>query len=186
MPIFEIIVLSFGLAMDATAVSICKGLKMKKIDYKYSLIIAFMFGLFQMVMPIIGYFLGSMFSGYIEAIDHWVAFILLGIIGANMIKEAYQSEDECQDIVYDFKEIILLAIATSIDALAVGVTFAFLNVNIWIASSIIGVITFICSMVGVQIGNRFGIKYKSRAEVFGGVILIVLGLKILLEGLSII
>lgn len=187
MGIGQLFMLGVGLAMDATAVSICKGLKMKKVDYKYMVLIAGAFGIFQAVMPLIGYYLGVSFTVYIESIDHWIAFILLGVIGGKMIYEAFQDEEEdCGEITYDFKEIILLAVATSIDALAVGVTFAFLKVNVYLAIAIIGVVTFICSVIGVFVGNRFGMRYKSKAEIAGGIILVIIGLKILLEHLNII
>lgn len=186
MGIIEIIILSISLAMDAFAVSVCKGLSMKKIDWKKAVIIGLYFGIFQAGMPIIGYFLGSFFEEAITSIDHWIAFILLAAIGGNMIREALKGEDESDsnDNV-DFKTMIVLAIATSIDALAIGITFAFLNVNLPIALSSIGLITFALSIVGVKIGNKFGDKYESKAEIAGGVILIVLGLKILLEHLGI-
>lgn len=185
MSIVQQILMGLGLAMDATAVSICKGLKMKKVDYKYMIIIAGAFGLFQALMPLIGYYLGVSFKSYITSIDHWIAFVLLVIIGGKMLIEAFEDEEDCSEITYDFKEIIMLAIATSIDALAVGITYAFLDVNIYLAITIIGVTTFICCVIGVFIGNRFGIKYKGKAEIAGGIILIGLGIKILLEHLNI-
>lgn len=186
MGIVQIFILGIGLAMDATAISICKGLKMRKIDYKYMLLISLMFGLFQGAMPLIGYYIGASFIDYISSIDHWVVFILLSIIGGKMIYDAFEEESCCEEVSYDLKEIILLAIATSIDALAVGLTFAFLNVNIILAVSIIVVVTFVCCILGVFIGNHFGVKYKSKAEIVGGIILIAIGLKILLEHLSVI
>jgi putative Mn2+ efflux pump MntP len=186
MGIIEILLLAISLAMDAFAVSICKGLSMKKINWKKAIIIGLYFGIFQAIMPIIGYFLGTAFQGIVTNIDHWIAFILLSLIGGNMIREAF-SEDEsknCNDNV-DFKTMIVLAIATSIDALAVGITFAFLDVNMPIATSIIGIITFAVSIIGVKIGNKFGSKYENKAEITGGIILILIGLKILLEHLEI-
>lgn len=184
MDFFEIILIGFGLAMDAFAVSICKGLSMKKIKWKNAIIIAVYFGLFQALMPIAGYFLGSTFSSFIQRLDHWIAFILLAVIGGNMIKESTDDEIEKRNDKVDFKTMIVLAIATSIDALAVGVTFAFFEVNLWLAVAIIGVITFILSVTGVVIGNKFGDKFQNKAELAGGFILIVIGLKILIEHLS--
>lgn len=186
MKILEIFLIGVGLAMDAFAVSICKGLSMKKINYKKAIIIALYFGIFQAIMPVIGYFLGTTFESLVTQIDHWIAFILLGIIGINMVKEAFSKESEnCNDKV-DFKTMILLAIATSIDALAVGITFAFLKTEILSAVIIIGVITFMLSLIGVKIGNKFGDKYEKNAEIFGGIILILMGIKILIEHLGII
>lgn len=183
MGIIELLLLSVGLAMDAFAVSICKGISMKRMNWRKALIIGMYFGGFQALMPVIGYFLGTAFESIITNIDHWVAFILLGIIGGNMIKEAFEDESEnCNDDV-GFKTMIMLAIATSIDALAVGITFAFLKVNLIAAISMIGVITFALSVIGTKIGNRFGDKYESKAELVGGVILVLLGIKILLEHL---
>lgn len=183
MGIIEIIFLSISLAMDAFAVSICKGLSMTKINIKKMLIIGIYFGLFQALMPVLGYLLGSSFSNLVASIDHFIAFILLGILGINMIKESFDSEEVNDDV--GFKTMIVLAIATSIDALAVGVTFAFLNVNLLISISLIGIITFILSLIGVLIGNKFGGKLGNKAEFTGGVILILIGLKILLEHLGI-
>lgn len=183
MGIIELLLLSVGLAMDAFAVSICKGISMKRMNWRKALTIGMYFGGFQALMPVIGYFLGTAFESIITNIDHWVAFILLGIIGGNMIKEAFEDESEnCNDDV-GFKTMIMLAIATSIDALAVGITFAFLKVNLIAAISMIGVITFVLSVIGTKIGNRFGDKYESKAELVGGVILVLLGIKILLEHL---
>ena len=185
MELFEIIVIAIGLAMDAFAVSVCKGLSMKKIDWKKAIIIAVYFGAFQALMPVLGYFLGSSFSAFVQKVDHWIAFILLSIIGVNMIKESTDDEVEKRNDNVDFKTMVVLAIATSIDALAVGVTFAFFEVNILLAISIIGIITFILSIFGVIIGNKFGDKFQNRAELAGGIILIIIGLKILLEHLGI-
>ena len=185
MELFEIIVIAIGLAMDAFAVSVCKGLSMKKIDWKKAIIIAVYFGIFQALMPVLGYFLGSSFSAFVQKVDHWIAFILLSIIGVNMIKESTDDEVEKRNDNVDFKTMVVLAIATSIDALAVGVTFAFFEVNILIAISIIGIITFILSIFGVIIGNKFGDKFQNKAEFAGGIILIIIGLKILLEHLGI-
>jgi len=184
MSIFELFVLAFALAMDAFAVSITKGLSLSKMNWKKALITGLYFGVFQAIMPLIGFLLGSQFDHLIKDIDHWIAFILLTLIGLNMIKEAFGEEENCNPD-FSFKAMIPLAIATSIDALAIGVTFAFLNVNILYAITIIGVTTFLISMLGVKIGHVFGVRYKSKAEIAGGVILIFIGLKILLEHLEI-
>lgn len=186
MGLVEIILIAISLAMDAFAVSICKGLSMKKMDWKKAIIIALYFGLFQGGMPLIGYILGVGFEESIKFIDHWIAFGLLAFIGGNMIKEALsKNEDDEVDDKVDFKTMIVLAIATSIDALAVGVTFAFLNVNIILAVSLIAIITFIISCFGVKLGNVFGDKYEKKAELAGGIVLVLIGLKILLEHLGI-
>ena len=171
--------------MDAFAVAICKGLSMKTMKWKSAIIIGIYFGIFQALMPGIGYLLGMNFQNKIATIDHWIAFILLGIIGINMIKEAISKENDVTNERIDFKEMIVLAIATSIDALAVGITFAFLKVKIAFAISLIGMITFAISVIGVKVGNLFGNKYEKKAEFAGGVILILLGIKILLEHLKI-
>ena len=186
MGLIEIILIGISLAMDAFAVSICKGLSMKKINWKNAIIIAVYFGLFQALMPVVGYFLGTAFSSVVESIDHWIAFVLLAIIGGNMIKESTDDEVEKRNDKVDFKTMIVLAIATSIDALAVGITFAFFKVNLILAVLLIGVITFVLSILGVIIGNKFGDKLQNKAELTGGVILILIGLKILLEHLGII
>ena len=186
MELVEIAFLGVGLAMDAFAVSICKGLSMKKISLRNTLIIALYFGFFQALMPCIGYFLGSAFSGFVAKIDHWIAFILLLIIGINMIRESMSDESEKVDDSVGFSTMILLAIATSIDALAVGITFAFFEVNVFLSSVIIGIITFVLSICAVIIGNKFGDIFKNKAEVIGGLILIIIGLKILLEHLGIV
>ena len=186
MGLVEIILIAVSLAMDAFAVSICKGLSMKKMDWKKAIIIALYFGLFQGGMPLIGYLLGVGFEESIKFIDHWIAFGLLAFIGGNMIKEALsKKEDDEVDDKVDFKTMIVLAIATSIDALAIGVTFAFLNVNIVLAVSLIAAITFVISCIGVKLGNVFGDKYEKKAEFTGGIVLILIGLKILLEHLGI-
>ena len=184
MSILELFILAVGLSMDAFAVSVCKGLSLGKIKPKHMCIAGAWFGGFQALMPLIGYFLGSFFAEMIEKYDHWVAFVLLAIIGGNMIKESF-GKDEKVDSSMDVKSMLLLAIATSIDALAVGVTFAFLQVQIVPAVSCIGVITFIFSAVGVKIGSLFGTKYKSKAELFGGIVLVLIGIKILLEGIGV-
>lgn len=183
MSIWEIVVLGIGLAMDAFAVSICKGLSMPKLKWKNAFIIGLYFGLFQAFMPIAGYLLGASFSDFVEAIDHWIAFILLSIIGGNMIKEARDPEDDKRNDKVDFRTMLPLAIATSIDALAVGVTLAFLKVNVIFAGSIIGVVTFIISVCGVAIGNRFGDRFQDKAKLTGGIVLILIGVKILIEHL---
>lgn len=183
MGIIELIVLSIGLAMDAFAVSICKGLSMPRMKWKNAIIIGAYFGYFQALMPALGYLLGFNFQDRISNIDHWVAFILLGVIGINMIKEAISKDNDIHNDSVKFKDMIVLAIATSIDALAVGITFAFLNVNLILAISLIGIITFIISVLGVKVGNIFGDKYEKKAEFMGGIILILLGIKILLEHL---
>ena len=183
MGLAELFVLAVGLAMDAFAVSICKGLSLGKIKWKHMCLAGAWFGGFQALMPLIGYFLGSFFADMITKYDHWIAFVLLTFIGISMIKEAFGEEeiDACMDV----KCMFLLAVATSIDALAIGVTFAFMKVNIIAAVLFIGVITFICSAIGVKIGSIFGTKYKAKAEIFGGVVLILIGLKILLEGIGV-
>lgn len=184
MDLFTLFILAVGLSMDAFAVSICKGLAIKKITLKEVTIVGLWFGGFQALMPAIGYLLGSTFKDKITAIDHWIAFILLGLIGANMIKESLSNEEESSSSSIKAKEMFVLAIATSIDALAVGITFSFLNVNILFAVLFIGVTTFVLSAIGVKIGNIFGTKYKSKAELAGGIILIALGFKILIEHLG--
>lgn len=188
--ILEILFIGVGLAMDAFAVAVCKGLAMRKVNKKQALIIGLFFGGFQALMPFIGWVLGIRFQSYITSVDHWVAFILLGIIGGKMIWEALSDKeeeipDEKMDQELDLKEMLVLAIATSIDALAVGITFAFLQYPIVEAISIIGVVTLIISIAGVYIGNFFGVRYKKRAELAGGIILVLIGLKILLEHLGI-
>lgn len=186
MSLFELFLIGIGLSMDAFAVSVCKGLSMHRVDKKYTLCIGFFFGGFQALMPLLGYFLGSRFAGSIERFDHWIAFILLAFIGFNMIRESREeAEEEKAFTGVNFKELLLLSVATSIDALAVGVTFAFLQVKIVPAVTIIGCTTFVLSLAGVYVGNVFGARYKSRAELTGGVILILIGLKILLEHLGV-
>lgn len=184
MNILELFILAVGLSMDAFAVSICKGLSLGKIQKKHMAIAGAWFGGFQALMPLIGYFAGRFFAEKLTQYDHWVAFILLLFIGGSMIKESLCEEEESNDAM-DIKTMFLLAVATSIDALAVGVTFAFLKVAILPAVVFIGVVTFVCSAVGIKIGSIFGTKYKSKAELCGGIILILIGLKILLEGIEI-
>ncbi len=183
MGLLEIIIMSIGLAMDAFSVSICKGLLVKKYKFKNSIIIGLYFGLFHMIMPIIGYFLGSSFEKFITSIDHWVAFILLFLIGSHMINESFSKKKEKEDGSTKFNSMFPLALATSIDSLAVGITIAFLRANIYLTSIIIGVVTFVFSMIGVKIGNTFGRKYEKKAKLFGGIILIIIGIKILIEHL---
>ena len=189
MGIIELLLLSVGLGMDAFAISVCKGISMKKMDWKKAIIIGLYFGGFQALMPVIGYFLGSAFESLITNIDHWIAFILLGCIGGKMVVEAVRDRDHevvgKKDQPLDYKEMFLLAVATSIDALAVGITFAFLDTPIIEAIVIIGCTTFVLSIVGVIVGNFFGTRYKKKAEIIGGIILILIGLKILLEHLGI-
>ena len=185
MDFVTLLTLAVGLAMDAFAVSICKGLAMREKVLKKGIIVGLWFGGFQALMPTIGFFLGTQFKDQITSIDHWIAFVLLGLIGINMVKEALSNEEEQADDSIAVKEMFMLAVATSIDALAVGITFAFLNVHIVSAASMIGVCTFLISFAGVKIGNIFGTKYKSKAELAGGIILILLGFKILFEHLHI-
>lgn len=186
MNIFSIFILAVALSMDAFAVSVCKGLAMRRFDVKKALIIGVWFGFFQALMPVIGYYLGTTFVDKIRAIDHWIVFILLSIIGGSMIKESFDHDDEDTTATVGFMEMLFLAISTSIDALAVGITFSFFNVHLLRAVSLIGITTFIISVSGVKIGNIFGTKYKSRAELCGGIILILLGLHVLLGDLGII
>lgn len=185
MDLMTLFILAVGLAMDAFAVSICKGLAMKEATVGKAVIVGGWFGGFQALMPALGFLLGTQFQKQITAIDHWIAFILLGIIGANMVKEACCEEEEEASSSLEFREMLVLAIATSIDALAVGITFAFLKVNIFAAIAVIGICTFFIAAFGVKIGNIFGTKYQRKAELVGGIILILLGLKILLEHLGI-
>ena len=195
MGLIELFILAVGLSMDAFAVSICKGLSLRKVSLKECGKVGLYFGGFQGAMPLIGFILGVQFKDYITSIDHWIAFILLSLIGINMIRESMEKDDDIIDLAetavgeeetnqLGFKNMIMLTIATSIDALAVGVTFAFLQVDIVPAVSFIGIVTFVLSAIGVKIGNVFGTKYKSKAEFAGGAILILMGLKILFEHLG--
>ena len=190
MGITELLLLAVGVSMDAFAVSICKGLAMPKATLKEEFTCGLWFGGFQALMPTIGFFLGTLFADAIQAVDHWVAFVLLAIIGINMLKEAFSKECdccECHDADMSFKTMLLMAIATSIDALAVGISLAMAgNVNIWLAAAFIGVCTCSFSAVGVKIGNVFGAKFEKKAQMAGGIILIFIGLNILLEHLGII
>ena len=180
-----VLLTGIGLSMDAFAVAICKGLKMQKLNYKQMSLIALFFGGFQALMPLIGWVLGRSFKAYIESFDHWIAFALLIFIGGKMAFEAFEKEEEDCCCRFDIKELFVLAIATSIDALAVGIAFAIDDINIWFAISIIGITTFVLSAIGVLIGHKFGAVYKSKAELAGGIILILIGVKILLEHLEI-
>lgn len=184
MSILELFFIAVGLSMDAFAVAVCKGLSMKKMNWKNAFISGLYFGGFQGAMPVIGFLLGFRFSDMIEEVDHWIAFILLSLIGANMIKECF-SKAKCLNDSFSFKVMLPLAVATSIDALVVGVSFAFLNVSIVPAAGFICLITFLFSLVGIRVGNVFGVKYKSKAEFVGGIILILMGIKILLEHLGV-
>lgn len=188
--VIELFLLGVGLSMDAFAVSVCKGLGMRKLNKKQALIIGLYFGGFQALMPFVGWLLGSQFQKYITSIDHWIAFILLGFIGGKMMIEAVRewNEEEVVDVIdapIDHKNMLVLAVATSIDALTVGITFAFLGTPIVEAITIIGITTMVISIAGVVVGNFFGSRYKSKAEFIGGLILVLLGLKILLEHLGI-
>lgn len=183
MNLFDLIVTGIALSMDAFAVSIGKGLSVQKVQGKHSLICGAWFGGFQALMPLIGFLLASSFAEYIKQYDHWIAFALLVLIGANMIREVFSAEEEKVDASFSVKTMLLLAIATSIDALATGVSFAVTETNIWLAISIIGLTTFLFSAAGVKVGSIFGRKYQSKAEFIGGVILILIGIKILVEHL---
>lgn len=188
MSLFELFIIAVGLSMDAFAVSVCKGLSVKTLKLKHALICGAYFGAFQALMPALGFLLGSTFESLITSIDHWIAFVLLGLIGANMIREALGSEEEELDDSFTFRAMLPLAVATSIDALAVGVSFACLNIGsgIFAAVLFIGIITFSLSAVGVKIGHVFGTRFKAKAEFAGGAILMLMGTKILLEHLGII
>ena len=189
MGLWEVFLIGVGLAMDAFSVAVCKGLTMPKIDKKQTVIIALFFGGFQALMPFLGWALGKQFESYITAVDHWIAFILLGVIGGKMIYDVIKNngkEEECCTCgKLDLKELFTMAVATSIDALATGITFAFLKVNILSAISVIGITTFILAVIGVLLGHKFGAKWKDKASLAGGIVLILLGTKILLEHLGI-
>ncbi len=186
----ELALIAIGLSMDAFAVSVCKGLGMSKLNWKHALVIALFFGAFQGIMPVIGWALGTQFEGYITSIDHWIAFVLLAFIGAKMLWDAFHEDDECVECAegeqarLDVKELVMLAVATSIDALAVGITFAFLRVDIVWATLTIAVTTFVLSFIGVATGNQFGSRFRKPATIAGGIVLILIGLKILLEHLG--
>ena len=184
MTLWELFVIAVGLSMDAFAVSVCKGLSVGRVQPRHALTCGIYFGAFQALMPLLGWLLGVRFQSFIVSIDHWIAFILLGLIGFNMIRESREDEDECVDCSFSFRAMLPLAVATSIDALAVGVTFAFLSVDIGPAVSFIGVTTFCLSAVGVRFGAAFGARFKGGAELAGGVILILMGTQTLLEHLD--
>lgn len=184
MNLFSVFLVGLGLSMDAFAAAICKGLAIKKNFLEKSLVIALFFGVFQGLMPYIGYLLGSIFAEKLQAVDHWIAFVLLGVIGLNMIREARDKTCPIEEDRLDIKKLFVLAIATSIDALAVGVSFAFLEIKISLAVLVIGFTTFVISFAGVQIGKFFGIALKDKAQITGGIILILLGVKILVEHLG--
>ena len=185
MGMMELFLIAVGLSMDAFAVAVCKGLSVRRATPKHSLTVGAYFGGFQALMPLIGFLLGVRFESYIVSVDHWIAFVLLGLIGGNMIRESFSGDADEMSDAFDFRTMLPLAVATSIDALAMGVTFAFLRVNIVPAVLFIGVITFVLSAIGLKVGNVFGAKYKARAELFGGVVLVLMGLKILLDHLGI-
>lgn len=191
MGFIELFVIGVGLSMDAFAVAVCKGLGMKMVNWRHAFVIALMFGGFQGLMPLIGWALGSQLTSLIEPVDHWIAFILLVVIGGKMLWDAFRGDDGCEtcgcaEEKLDMRELLMMAVATSIDALAVGVTFAFLGVNVMAAVVVIGVTTFALSFVGVVVGNRFGARFEKPATVAGGVVLVLIGLKILLEHLGVI
>ena len=186
MGFIDIFLIAVALSMDAFAVAICKGLSVKKVQAKHVLTVGVYFGGFQALMPLFGFLLGFKFESFITSIDHWIAFVLLAIIGGNMIKEAMSKEEDEVNDSFSFRTMLPLAVATSIDALAVGISFAFLGVDIIEAAILIGITTFVLSGIGVFVGNIFGSKYKSKAELAGGIVLILIGLKILFEHLGII
>ena len=186
MGFFELFLIGIGLSMDAFAVAICKGLGMERINKRDTLLLALFFGGFQALMPTLGFLLGYRFESFITSIDHWIAFILLALIGGNMIREALGKDEEHENDDFSFKAMLPLAVATSIDALAVGISLAFLGVDIVQAALLIGATTFVLSGVGIYVGNVFGAKYKSKAELLGGAVLILIGLKILLEHLGVV
>ena len=182
MTVIEILIIAVGVSMDAFAVSICKGLSVGKVRPRHVFSAGIWFGGFQALMPLVGYFLGVSFTDFVSNVDHWIAFILLGIIGGNMLKESFHRDEACDvDPDFSFKTMLAMAVATSIDALAIGVSLAFLKVNIWLAVVLIGLTTGTFSSIGILIGNLFGCRYKSKAEFVGGFILVAMGLKILLE-----
>ena len=185
--LLELFLIAVGLSMDAFAVSVCKGLSTQTLQRRHYLIVGAWFGGFQALMPTLGYLLGTTFERYITSVDHWVAFVLLCLIGGNMLKEGFSKEQQEESTSFDFKSMLPLALATSVDALAVGITFALLpDVHIFRAVGLIGAITFCLSAAGLKVGNIFGLRYKSRAEIVGGIILILIGVKILLEHLGVI
>ena len=182
MTIVELFVIAVGVSMDAFAVSICKGLSVRKLRSRHAFSTAMWFGGFQALMTLIGYFIGIRFADFVTNVDHWIAFVLLALIGGNMIKESFDRSEDCEhDADFSFRKMFALAVATSIDALAIGVSFAFLKINIWTAILLIGATTAAFSGVGVKIGNVFGCRYKSKAELAGGIILVAMGVRILVE-----
>lgn len=188
MSFVEVFLIGVGLSMDAFAVSVCKGLGMHRVNYRHAIVIAAFFGAFQALMPVVGWLLGSSFAASVSAFDHWIAFFLLVAVGGKMLWDAFHGDDE-GDIEpdeqrLDVKELVMLAIATSIDALAVGISFSFLDINIGAAAAIIGVTTFVLSLVGVIFGNRFGMRFERPSQIVGGLVLVAIGLKILLEHLG--
>ncbi|MDG2916125.1 manganese efflux pump MntP family protein [Bisgaard Taxon 10/6] len=182
MSYYTLWVIAFGLSMDAFAVSVGKGLTLTDFCLKFALKIAFCFGLFQALMPLLGYYVGSHFSNYITEFDHWIAFVLLCVIGINMIKESF-SEEDGDDDPFDFswRHLIMLGVATSIDALAMGISFAFLNVNVWQAAAVIGLTTALLSVFGLKAGHWLGDRIRKQAELLGGAVLIAMGIKVLIE-----
>ena len=181
MSLIELFIIAVGVSMDAFAVSICKGLSVRKLKVEHVVKAGLWFGGFQALMPLLGYYVGVHFSGMVSSVDHWIAFVLLGIIGFNMIKESREEEEEEVAPDFSFRTMLAMAVATSIDALAIGVSFAFLKVDIWMSVLLIGITTCLFSMIGINIGNVFGSKFKSTAELLGGIILVVMGIKILIE-----
>ena len=181
MDILELLIIAVGLSMDAFAVSIGKGLCVREVRLRHVIITGAWFGGFQALMPLVGFALGVSFAALVESVDHWIAFVLLGVIGANMIRGSFTGDDDAPSADFSMRAMLPLAIATSIDALAVGVSFAFLKANIWIAALVIGVTTYLFSVAGIKIGHRFGTRHKSRAEFIGGVVLVLMGIKILVE-----
>ncbi len=186
MKLYDLILLAIGLSMDAFAVAICKGLAVRRVTKGQMAIVGGYFGAFQALMPLLGYLLTRLFAAYIEAVDHWVAFGLLTLLGANMIRSAFSGEEETHDASFGVLAMIPLALATSIDAMAVGITFAVTEVNITLAVILIGCVTFVLSALGVKLGNAFGCRYQKKAELLGGVVLIAMGVKLLLQGLGVI
>lgn len=183
MTLFDVMIIGFGLAMDAFAVSVCKGLAIGKRDLKKTGIIAGYFAVFQMIMPLAGYLLGEQFSGFVAAVDHWIAFVMLGLIGGNMIREALQKDEETVTADVSPKTMLPLAVATSIDAFITGVTFAFMQVNLWVSIGGIGIITFVLCALGVWLGRQAGKRLSRHAGVVGGIVLILIGVKTLIEHL---
>lgn len=190
MGVIELLLIGVGLSMDAFAVAICKGLCMKRLDVRQALVIALFFGGFQALMPLVGWALGTQFEQFITPVDHWIAFALLAFIGGKMLWDSFHEDDEgmacAADGRLDLRELTMLAVATSIDALAVGITFAFLRVDIVLSVGLIGATTFLLSLAGVAVGHRFGARYEKPATIVGGVVLILIGVKILLEHLGVI